>query len=690
MSLMAKSVQIVPDNAAMCFNYGNALLQSGDSAGAVAQFRRAVELQPAYPEAMNNLSVALCKTQQFEDAAVVARLVLAQRPSSPEAIRNLAQALRGRGDQAMHDRDYAKAVDSYQQALGFNRGNFPAQMGLGSAYAALGDPRAEQHFREAARLKKDSEEACLAMARWLDKSGRREEAVQWFDRTVALRPDNVGAWVDLAAVCGELGRVDQAMAHARRALELEPQNLAAAATLGAVLSSAGRNDQAAEVLLDVLGRARVDEAEHAGAEPLKPQQRSVLAAVLSNLFLLRHYEADYDPARLAREQETFGRIVDRHDPARRFEPSERQKVRIGYVSGDFRRHAVASFIEPIFAHHNRERFEIYCYSNWANADEITERLKGYADHWEPIFNVPDAEVAERIERDRIDILVDCSGHTGGNRLPLFGLKPAPVQATYLGFPGSTGLASIDYRISDPWADPPGLTEQYHQEKLIRLPHTFYCYRPHDDAPEVSPSPAQEVGHVTFASFNLFRKVTGRMMELWAQILAAVPGSRLVMITHANEDQRMRAIFAAAGVAPERLELVQRGRLIEYYQRLAKVDIQLDTHPYNGHTTTCDCLWMGIPVVTLAGGTSVSRSGVSVLNNVGHPEWIANTPDQYVRIATELAGDVPHLAMLRRTLRSEMAGSPICDARQITRDLEGAFETMWNACVKAAGTGRGGE
>jgi predicted O-linked N-acetylglucosamine transferase (SPINDLY family) len=681
--LMAQSVQMAPDNAVMCFNYGSALMQCGDSAGAVAQFRRALELQPNYPDAMNNLSVALSKTNQFEDAAVVARLALAQRPNSPESARNLSQALRGQGDQAMYEREPLKAAEAFRQSLNVNGGNFPAHLGLGSAYAALGDARAEQHFREAARLKKDSHDACLAMAHWLDRASRREEAAQWFERTVALKPDLAEAWGDLAAVCAEMGRVDQAIAHARRARELAPDNHAIAATLGAALSSAGRNHEAAEVLLDALGRARAHEAEHPGEEAFGPEQRTVLAAVLSNLFLLRHYEADYDPERLAREQREFGRIVDRHpagELAQRFDLSPRPKLRIGYVSGDFRRHAVASFIESILANHNRERFEIYCYSNWADADEVTERLKGYADQWEPIVNVPDAQVAERIERDRIDILVDLSGHTGGNRLPVFGLKPAPVQATYLGFPGSTGLAAMDYRISDAFADPPGVTEAYHQEKLIRLPHGFYCYRPHDDAPEVSPSPAQERGCVTFASLNVFRKVTDETMELWARILAGAPQSRLVMITHAEEDRRVRKIFAAAGVEPERLELVQRGRLVGYYQRLAKVDIQLDTYPYNGHTTTCDCIWMGIPVVTLAGKTSVSRSGVSVLSNVGHPEWIARTPEEYVRIATDLARDVPRLAQLRQTLRDEMARSPITDAQQITRELERAYETMWETCV----------
>ncbi len=673
--LVSQTVQRFPDHAVFRFNFGSVLIES-DPAAATEEFRRALALQPDYPDAMANLAVALCKQSKFEDAVVVSRLVLAQRPQSPATMFNLAQALRGQGEVAFSQQKYAEAADFFRQATSVNARNFDAHFGLAEALAAQSDPEAGDAYRQALSVKPDSFEGCIGLARWLDHHQHAEEARETYRRAIALRPDAMDAQSDLAALYGRAGFPDQAIAASQQILAVHPGHVHAAATLGAALSQTGKNEEAAKVLLEALERSKA-------ADPLSPAMgeitstdRTMLAGLLSNLFLLRHYEESYDPEKLFREQLTFGRIVDRQDPAQRFDLAPRETLRIGYVSGDFRRHAVASFIEPILANHDAGAFDIFCYSNTEVRDEITARLQGYAHHWKDIDNLPDDDVVKVIENDRIDILVDLSGHTGGNRLPVFGRKPAPVQVTYLGFPNSTGLPTMDYRISDSFADPVGLTERYHQEKIVRLPHGFYCYRPHDDAPAVTPSPANETGNVTFASLNVFRKISPMMMRLWARVLSKVPNSRLMMITHAGADGSVRAMFNEAGVSSDRLELVQRGRLVEYYERLARADIQLDTHPYSGHTTTCDCLWMGVPVITLAGNTSVSRSGVSVLSNIGHAELIANTAEKYVEIATRLANDLPRLGDLRQRLREDMARSPITNAKQITRDIEAAYQTMW--------------
>jgi predicted O-linked N-acetylglucosamine transferase (SPINDLY family) len=671
--LIAQTVEMVPDNATFRFNYGNVLLE-GNAAAATAEYRRALELQPDYPDAMTNLAVSLCKQNKFEDAIVVSRLVLAQRPRSPEAMFNLAQALRGKGAVALSEQRYAEAVEFFSQATNVNYQNFDAQLGLAYSLSAVGNPAAGEVFRQALALEPYSFEACIARARWLDRAQRSQEAIETYRRAIEIRADDLDAQADLAALYGRVEMPHEAIAAARRVLEIEPGHIHASATLGAALSQIGKNDEAAEVLLGALERSRAADTDAPASAHLAATERSMLAALLSNLFLLRHYEETYDPDKLFGEQLLFGKLVDRRDPSRRFELSAREKLRVGYVSGDFRRHAVAMFIEPILENHDPSRFEIFCYSNTEGTDEMTARLKRLAHHWTDITQISDDNTAQLISDDRIDILVDLSGHTGANRLPVFGLKPAPVQATYLGFPNSTGLPTIDYRISDPYADPPGLTERYHQEKLIRLPHAFFAFRPH--AAPLAPSPAVSTGVVTFASLNVFRKVTPAMMRLWARILSCVPRSRLLMITDPSANDDVRAVFQDAGVTSDRLDLVQRGPLTQYFQRLNQVDIELDPYPYNGHTTTCDCLWMGVPVVTLAGNTSVTRSGVSILSNIGHPELIASTPDQYAEIATQLAKDLPRLVRLRQTLRDDMARSPITNAQQITRDLEAAYQTMW--------------
>jgi predicted O-linked N-acetylglucosamine transferase (SPINDLY family) len=361
-------------------------------------------------------------------------------------------------------------------------------------------------------------------------------------------------------------------------------------------------------------------------------------------------------------------------------------LRVGYVSADFRQHSVAFFIEPVIEAHDRRGFEVICYSNVAWPDAVTMRMRKLADQWRDIARRCDEDVAEQIRRDGVDILVDLAGHTDGNRLLVFARKPAPVQVTYLGYPDTTGLRTMDYRLTDAYADPPGETEPYHSEELVRLARCFLCYRPATESPEVGELPALAAGTVTFGSFNSFAKVTEEVMGAWSRILLAVPESRLVLkakgLGQAEARERAGEVFERHGIAPQRVEMTgQSESFVEHLRAYQCVDIALDTFPYNGTTTTCEALWMGVPVITLAGRSHVWRVGMSLLSNAGLPELIAATLDDYVAAAARLAGDVDGLRQMRRGLRQRLGASALTDAAGFTRRLEEAYRGIWaNWCA----------
>jgi predicted O-linked N-acetylglucosamine transferase (SPINDLY family) len=316
-------------------------------------------------------------------------------------------------------------------------------------------------------------------------------------------------------------------------------------------------------------------------------------------------------------------------------------------------------------------------------DGITAVLRSHSDHWKVISHLNDDRAAQLIRADRIDILVDLSQHTADNRLLIFARKPAPIQVTWQGYPGTTGLSTIDYRLTDPYLDPHGQTDEFYTERSIRLPHTFWCYQPTIDTPQANALPALKNGYITFGCFNSFVKVTEPALRLWAEVLKAVPDSRLLLQTRqGTHRQRIRKLIEGNGIASERLEFVDRTSQKEYFGLHHRVDIALDPIPYPGHTTALDGFWMGVPVITLAGTTAASRGGVSMLNNVGLPELIAYTKEQYVSIAAALSADLDKLSELRATLRERMRRSPLMDARQFARDIEAAYRKIWiNWCTE---------
>jgi predicted O-linked N-acetylglucosamine transferase (SPINDLY family) len=360
-------------------------------------------------------------------------------------------------------------------------------------------------------------------------------------------------------------------------------------------------------------------------------------------------------------------------------PDPARRLRIGYVSPDLRAHAVGQLLWPLLEHHDRRQFEVVAYSDVRVGDALTAAIKARTDLWRDIAGLTDAQVAERVRADRIDILVDLALHTAGNRMLVFARKPAPVQVTMLGLPATTGLETIDYRLTDPYLDPPALSDADYTERSIRLPHCFWVFQPPDaaDTYPVTPPPALSNGLVTFGCLNQFAKVTRPALELWVKILQALPRSRLVLQSPPGSHLApVRELFAQGGIAGERLAFVARATRREYHQRLGALDLALDPFPYNGHTSTLDALWMGVPVVTLAGRTAVGRGGVSILSNIGMTGMISHNSDQYVEIALGLAGNLGRLADHRAGLRQRLLASPLADVQGYTADVEAAFRGMW--------------
>jgi predicted O-linked N-acetylglucosamine transferase (SPINDLY family) len=594
---------------------------------------------------------------------------------------------------------FDEAADFFQEVLLHQPECAGAWNNLGLALLHLGrTDAAERCFRQTVSLQPDLAEAYNNLGFVLVQMGRPEEAVDRLRRAVALQPDLAEAHNNLGLALWHLGRHDEAIDSFRRALTLQPNLADAWNNLGTVLAAHSRHDEA----LSCYERAVELEAGHVGAvvnlgNAYKDQGRldeavtcyqSVLSgavdrpAIHSNLLLALLYKDRADPMEILAEArrfaERYATPLARPDASVRPRPPGANRLRVGYVSADFREHPVACFLEPILNAHDHDRLEVFCYSDVACPDEVTGRCRRLVDQWHSLAGLSDAEAADLIRGDAIDVLVDLAGHTGGNRLLTFARNPAPVQASYLGYLGTTGLAAMDYYMTDAHADPPGLAEAYYQEQLIRLPWCAFCYAP-GPAPVYNPEPpALRSGRVTFGCLNNLAKITDDVLEVWSRLLAFVPGSQLRLPAGAGRAgvARVREALARRGIAAERMVFAGcTATRFEYLALYDDIDIALDPFPYNGVTTTCDALWMGVPVISLAGRVGASRQGVRFLRTLELNDLLADTPEDYVRIAATLAGDLPRLGALHCDLRERMGRSPLMDARRLTRDLEAAYHEM---------------
>jgi predicted O-linked N-acetylglucosamine transferase (SPINDLY family) len=603
-----------------------------------------------------------------------------------------------RGNALFGSNDFEGAAQCYRRAIELDPCYAAASFNLACALDRLAGPaEALPHFAKAASLRPDWCEARSSHGFALARSGSMREAVAEFEAAVALKPDHPGVRNDLALALSALDRGEEAFAAFREAIRLDPLAPEPHNNLAVLFEHFGRTSEAIASCLEALElRPDYPEAHSNLASALKSQGRHEealehyrealrlkqdLSEARDAMLLTLCYPATVPEEAVVAEHLAFGAPYCRPLPCHDNDRSPHRPLRIGYVSADFRSHAVFRFIAPVLRHHDRRSFQVFCYSNVTVADSGTERIAALCDRFVKIAGTPDAAAAELIRGDGIDILVDLSGHTAGNRLSLFALKPAPIQVTWLGYPHTTGLTAIDYRITDAVCDPPELTERHHCEKLLRLPGNFSCFGPDENAPEVAALPSLSSGVITFGSFNNPAKITPETVALWAAALHGVPGSRMMVKGYSLADRgsrdRLLALFEKRGIAAERLELI--GNTASYHDHLAlygKVDLALDTFPYNGTTTTCEALWMGVPVVTLAGATHRSRVGASVLPAVGLQDLVAREPQEFPQVAVRLALDQGRLVGLRKGLRSAMAASRLTDAARFTVELEAAYRNIW--------------
>jgi predicted O-linked N-acetylglucosamine transferase (SPINDLY family) len=565
-------------------------------------------------------ALRLQQSGHHAEAAAACRAMLARNADEPETLNLLAAALCAQG--ALHE-------------------------GL-------------ECLRRVKTLLPQSADTCATLAAVLASSGEIDAAIEEYRCAVRLRPDLRDTWRTLTGLLQAFGRYDEAESGCSAALAAHPHDAVLHHTRASALFEQGRVPEA------------IDEARAALAcSPELPGVRSDLARMLS-------YVDGAAPDEVYRElrawAERYAEPLERAAAPHANTPEPQRRLRIGYVSPYFRKHAVTFFFETVIQHHDRAQFDVILYADVAKPDEYSQRLRDYGSQWRSTLGLSDPELAQTVRDDSIDILVDLSGHTPGNRLLAFARKAAPIQVTA----NTTGMRTMDYRITDAHLDPPGTTEHLHSEKPLRLPDIYMAWRPPDGMPEPGPLPAQSRGFVTFGSFNSCFKITPAMVSTWSRILQCVHGSRLILLafSSAMAVERVRALFAGQGIGAERLEFVGRLTFEEYFAIRRRVDIALDTAPFHGNTTTCDSLWMGLPVVALAGPTHFSRVGVSMLTNVGLPELIARDADEYVAIATRLAADMPRLAGLRAALRPMMLRSPNTDAVGCTRHLEAAYRRSW--------------
>jgi predicted O-linked N-acetylglucosamine transferase (SPINDLY family) len=653
---------------------------------AIVSYRTALALRPDFPEAQINLANALRERGEKDRAATLYEKAAAAAPDLAEAQSALAASLLGQGrrrealdqyrraldlnpDQPgqqfvrgllsqQHGGTSAEAIDAYSRVLADTPEHTDAWVNLGLALVDAGQINdALKCYQKALDVDPDHLEAHINFGLALSAFGANTEAIARLRHAVELRPDHLHALNNLGAILILEGRQAEAEEVLRRALALDPQSVQVRTNLGSALRGPGRQHESIELLRAVL----TDDPDHVAAQ--------------DNLLLSMLYADGITAQEIVDAARAFGKPVSAGVPLQLTLADQGRRLRIGYVSPDLRRHSVAYFVEPVLARHDRNRFEIFCYHLSALEDDVSERLRGLSEHWFNAHGLPAAVLADRIRDDGIDILVDLAGRTGQHRLAAFAERPAPVQMTWLGFPSTVGLPAIEYRITDWQVDPAGY-ERFNTEKPVRLPHSYFCYRP-GPAPDIGPMPSIANGHITFGSFNNIAKVSDAVLALWAGVLQAVPGSRLVlknkMLTEAAVCARLRAGFSAAGIDPERLDLLawlpdNTGHL-DLYNR---IDIALDTYPYNGATTTCEALWMGVPVVSRCGETHAARMGRSILAAAGLGECVAESDEAFIGIAAALAADHARRAALRAGLRRQLAASPLMDEAGFTAALEQCF------------------
>jgi protein O-GlcNAc transferase len=687
-----RALELNPRYAEVHANLGNALRALGQSADAAASYRRALELDPNLAQAHSALGDTLQGLGQLDDAADSYRRALLISPDYGEAHHNLGNALQGLGQSEL-------AVESYHRALEIKPDVAVAHFNLGNAFRSLGRlDAAVASYRRALEINANLPEAHCKLGNILKELGQLSGAQASYRRALELRPDFAEAHCNLGSVLKDLGQLDDAVASFRRSLEINPDSAEVHFNLGNGLRALGQLEAGAASYRDALsidpdyasahrnlgntleelGRLDGALASYRRALAIAPDSGELYTNLL---FGLSHKEG-ISAQTLFAEHRRFGEKVEAqlHD-CRLLHGNTRKPTRslqIGFVSGDFRLHPIASFIEPVLTYlAGYPSLSMHAYYNYSTEDIVTKRLRGYFRQWNSVERLSDKSLAQKINDDGIDILIDLSGHTAEHRLLAFARKPAPIQASWIGYPGTTGLAAMDYYLTDRYFLPPGMFDNQFTEKLVHLPASG-TFLPDKSAPPVNALPALSNGYVTFGNFNRLNKLTPSAIALWSRLLRALPNARMLIAGMPQEGEYDSLIgwFAREGIVRERLSFHSRCPMPDYHALHHQVDICLDTFPYTGGTTTQHALWMGVPTLTLAGQTPPGRQGAAILGRLGLDEFIANDAEDFVQKGVAWAGDLSALTTMRVSMRDRIEQSPIRRPAVIAAGLESAFRIMW--------------
>lgn len=651
-----------PDHITILHLLGVVYQQLQNYDAAIKYLKNAIELDHNSFEGFYNLGGAYTKKGELNKAVNCYQKVIELNPQFIDAYINL-------GNIFQSQRLFDEAISCYQKALQLNPNDARMYINLGIAFQNKWEiDKCIIYLEKSLQLNPNFAETYYHLGNIFKDKGQLKKAISYYQKAIDYNPNDVDSYNNLGIAFRDIGEIENSIACYKKVLELNPASAGTYNNLG----------------ISFYDRGQLDEAELYSRRAL--QIKPDFLTAYSNFLLYMNYNSQYNFQNIFSEHITFAQQFEKPLYASIIvhtnENSIHRKLKIGYVSPDFRQHSVAYFIEPVIALHNKNQFEIFCYSLVSAEDKVTRRIQEYADHWRNISSISDEQAAEFIRNDKIDILVDLAGHTANNRILLFARKPAPVQVSWIGYSATTGLSAIDYKLADTYTDPPGITEQFYTEKLIRMPGSFLCYLPDRKSPGVAPLPALTSGYITFGSFNKLAKVSPEVIGLWAKILKELFGAHLILKDKSFSDRStceyVSNMFKHKGIdVKTQLELLPWELSHEEHLNLYnRVDISLDTFPYNGTTTTCEALWMGVPVVTLTGNTYASRAGISLLSNIGIPELIARTPDEYIEIAINLTKDLDKLQSLRKNLRDMMSHSPLTDAQQFVLNLENSYRNVW--------------
>jgi len=598
--------------------------QEGENEGAVGLISKALAIKPDYAEAHNNLGLALQELGRLEEAVASYHKALAIQPNDAAVHSNLGKVLWEMGQ-------LEEAIASCQKALAIKPKFAKAHCNLGTALQEVGSiDEALIHYHKAIDINPHYAEAYNNIGVAVQELGQLDEAVTYYRKALAIKPNFAEAFNNLGNAFKPLRQLDDAVSTYRKALAIKPD-----------YTKAGRN----------------------------------LLFAMQNLPGLSPEELFTECLRFS---ETHTRDIPRPTKLTNNRSPDR-RLRVGYMSSDFRDHPVGRHILPLLSSHDRAKFEVHCYAEVLRPDAITERFRSCIDHWHTTVGKSDAEVAKMVRADGIDVLVCLAGHYDNNRPLVCAHRAAPVQVSYHDVPTS-GLEEMDYLLTDDFLNPPDTKEMF-TEELYRLP-VFFHSPPIENAPPVAAVPAEQTGMITFGSFNNPAKMNDEVIRLWSEVLGSVSGSRLLLKNKNLYHQTslrggVLERFQAYGIGQDRIVFaVTLDRMREHLERYREVDIALDPFPFNGATTTFQALWMGVPVVSLAGNTFISRTAGSILHHLGLGELLVDTPEAYVACARDLAGDIARLKTFRTTLRDRITASPLCDATTCARNVEAAYRDMW--------------